>query len=184
MVLDMKLPLSLRAKDCSHSSACNPRTVMQIRIQALVAVGVSSMILPEIIKFKPIRLPQSGRGQIPVMVVPTATSIPFCSVMDLPLAFFPNATLELASCHLAKMTTADFLEDGEWAGFHSWFYSPGHCVVFDPPMHGIQFFAIGVWYEMDGMWAFDLQGHLIPGTGRIILKKSIQDMLENGSEPA
>lgn len=165
-----------------------------MRTQALVAVGLLTVILRETVKLGRIRSPQNGLGQISAMALPTATSIPLCLMTDVPSPFSPSATLELASCHLAKMASPDFLEDGEWAGFYSSSYPLGQSYDFDPPMYGIRFHAIEnsdgptaldlYGTGKDGIGTFDLYGNLAPGTGQFILNKCIQVALPNGIGPA
>ncbi|CAD6574884.1 MAG: hypothetical protein ASARMPRED_006960 [Alectoria sarmentosa] len=179
----LKQPLYLPTIDPSHFSVYNPRMLLQKRSWALVAVGLLSVMLRETIELGQIRRVHqrvhNATGYVLVIPVPTSTSIPFHSMMDVPLPFSPNATTELASCHLAKMTTADFLEDGEWAGYYS--YGLGGSGGFDPPMHSIRFVATansdspttlnlhGV--GTDGIGSFDLDGKLVPETGQVLLKK-------------
>ena len=95
--------------------------------------------------------------------------------------------MEFPSCHLAKMTTVDFLQDGEWTGFYSMSFSPrrgrGESVYFDPPMHSIRFVAYAQCggdptvltlqgTGEDAVGAFDLEGKLAPETGNINLRKT------------
>ena len=84
------------------------------------------------------------------------------------------------------MTTVEFLEDGEWAGFYTMSsYTPrvglSGSVLFDPPMHGIRFVATAQCGDpivlslqgtgKDAIAAFDLEGKLNPETGNISLSK-------------
>lgn len=172
---------SLPGIDCGYTSAYNSTYFIQKRVQALLAVGLFSVKLRETIELGRIRPQPNGLSQIPTMAVPTSSSIPFRLMMDVPLPFAPSATMEFASCHLAKMTTSDFLEDGEWAGFYSMSYGPDECMSFDPPMHGIRFVATATSNSPttldlhgtgeDGIAAFDLKGKIVPGTGQIFLRK-------------
>ena len=88
---------------------------MEKRIQALVTVGIFSVTLRRYIEVLCYRALESGRDFSP-MSIPTSNSVPLHSIMDIPIPFSNSAAMDLASCHIAKMTTADFLEDGEWAG--------------------------------------------------------------------
>lgn len=166
--------------DSSHFSACDFSTIVQKHVHALKAVGLFSVILRETIELGRIWPPPGGSSRILAVAVPTSTSIPFHLMMDVPLPFSPNAGMELASCHLARMTTADFLEDGEWAGFYTIPNGP-YSVIFDPPMHGIRFVVTANndspttlnlhGTGEDGISTFDLDGKISPTTGQIILKK-------------
>ncbi len=57
------------------------------------------------------------------------------------------------------MANADFLEDGEWAGFFSKAFDEYDYIIFDPPMHGIRFVTTA---SSDSSDTIDLHG-----TGRI-----------------
>lgn len=175
-----------------YSSAYDLKTLVQNRVEALVAVGYFSLILREPIEIGVIRTPPSGSGQIPAMAVPTSTSIPFHLMMEVPLPFSHNVTMEFASCHLARMTTVDFLEDGEWAGYYSVSHAGvgGACFLhFDPPMHNISFVATANGDSPttlnlhgtgeDGESAFALDGFISPRTGQIMLQK-----VYSGGHPA
>ena len=169
--------------DPSPSSAYDDSTLVQNHVQALKAVGLISVTLREAIELGRITPPLSGSSRILAMVVPTSTSIPFHLTMDIPLPFWPNAGIKLASCHLARMTTVDFLEDGEWTGFYSISYGRQgpHFFNFAPPMHNIRFVATANHDSPttlnlhgtgeDGISTFDLDGEISPTTGQIILKK-------------
>lgn len=50
------------------------------------------------------------------------TDILFSTLMDLPQLFDSNATIELSHCHLHKMLTTEYIEDGEWCAI--WRVSP------------------------------------------------------------
>ena len=177
----LKQPLYSPIIDSSHFSIYNPRMLVQKRNWALVAVGLLSVMLRETIELGQIRRVHNAFGYILVIPIPTSTSIPFHSMMDVPLPFSPSAVAEFASCHLAKMTTADFLEDGEWTGYYAMSYGLDGSVKFDPPMHSIRFVATansdspttlnlhGV--GKDGIGDFDLDGKLVPETGQVLLKK-------------
>ena len=177
----LKQPLYMPGVEASYFSAYNPRMLMQKRAQALVTVGLFSVILREAIELGRIMRVQNMLVEGPSMAVPTSSSIPFHLMMDLPLPFSPSATTEFATCHLAKMTTADFLEDGEWTGFYSLSSIRQDTIAFDPPMHGIQFVATPQGGSSrtlklratgeDGIQAFDLEGEIVSETGRITLEK-------------
>ena len=172
-----------------HLAACSPETLSQNRVQALLAVGILAVNLRELMEIVRVRrlsniLPQPWDLLLrtATVTVPTSTSIPFHFMMDVPLPFSPNAAIKFASCHLAKMTTVDFLEDGEWAGYYSLRHWRDERVPFDPPMHGIRF--VGTTNSdstttlnlrgtgEDAVGAFDLEGKLAPETGHLVLRKT------------
>ena len=163
-----------------------PDTTIHERIYALLAVGLLSLVLRRTIERDRLRRLPNVLGQTPAIAVPTLTNIPFNLTMDLPLPFSPGAITDLVSCHLAKMTTIDFLQNGEWEGFYSinykhWNRSDWNHIAFDPPMRGIHFVATADIDRSaalslhgtgeDGVGAFNLDGRLARGTGQIVLKK-------------
>ena len=178
---ERKRSLYLPADDPSHHSAFSPKVLMQRRIQALVTVGLFSAILRRQLKVLRYRFLQRG-GDFPQLSVPTSNSIPFPWIMDAPLPSSPNATIDFASCHLAQMVTADFLGDGEWAGYYSRSDGPGEYQHFYPSIRRIQIIATAESDSAstlnlhgtgkDGTGAFDLDGTLVPETqGKILLRK-------------
>ncbi|KAF2647190.1 hypothetical protein K491DRAFT_784873 [Lophiostoma macrostomum CBS 122681] len=52
---------------------------------------------------------------------PTARTIPFPRLMDLPLPFTPNGPERFGDCHLSAMTDPSFFVDDEWTGCTSKF---------------------------------------------------------------
>ena len=161
--------------------------LMRKRVEALKAVGCFAMMLRETPKRGMIQHPYGTSVQTGTMAIPIMTDIPFHLLMDVPLPFTPSATEELASCHLAKMTTVDFLEEGEWTGFYSVpiiGFNPWSDTTprFDPPMQGVRFVATADQNEQrvtylqavgnDAVGAFDLKGRLAPRTGEILLTKT------------
>ncbi len=83
----------------SQFSAYNPETLMQKRVQAFAVVAFYSVMRSETIEYGSSRFLGGGLRQILVMAVPTATSIPFHLMMDIPLPFSPSATMDFTSCH-------------------------------------------------------------------------------------
>ena len=49
-------------------------------------------------------------------VLPTTQNIPFQKLLMLPLPVSPDTAFQLLNCHVLKMATASFFEDGEWLG--------------------------------------------------------------------
>ena len=122
--------------------------------------------------------------------LPTWQDIPFHTFMQLPKMFGPNAAKDFALCHLAKMTTSEFLADGEWRGFYS---VPNSTAKYDPPMHGIKFSAkdlspagpierIAGPVELiamdgrDGVGAFSLVGTVSKSNGWVDLRKEYKNL--------
>ena len=140
LLYELKKSLYLPANDPSHFSAHSPEVLMKKRIQALVTVGIFSVTLRRYIEVLCYRALENGRDFSP-MSIPTSNSVPLHSIMDIPIPFSNSAAMDLASCHTAKMTTAAFLEDGEWAGYYSTSHASGGYQHFHPPLHGIRIVA-------------------------------------------
>ena len=115
--------------------------------------------------------------------LPTPQDIPFPTFMQLPKMFGPNAAEDFALCHLAKMTTSEFLADGEWRGIYS---VPNSTAKYDPPMHGIKFSArdlspagpveLIAMDGRDGVGAFSLVGTVSKSSGWVALRKEYRPM--------
>lgn len=181
LMRERKRSLYLPAEDPSHHSAFSPKVLMQRRIQAFVTLGLFPAILRRQLEIPYYRSLQRG-GDFRQLSVPTSNSIPFHSIMDAPLPFSPNATIDLASCHLAKMATTDFLGDGEWARYYSRSEGPGEYQHFYPSIRRIQIVATAGSDSAstlnlhgtgkDGIGAFDLDGKtLVLEIGQILLRK-------------
>lgn len=193
LMLCLSEPLQSPSEAFDTFTACDPAMLIQKRVRALTAVGVFSIFLRKTIESGGIRPPVYSLHQTAVIAVPTPTDIPLHLMLDVPLPFTSSASVEMLSCHLAKMTTVKFLEDGEWAGFYSMSYSPlrgrDESVCFDPPMHGIRFVATAQRGDPtvislhgtgeDAIDAFDLEGKMAPETGNINMRKTY-----SGSHPA
>ena len=179
-------PLQSPSEAFDTFTTCHPAMLMQKRVRALTAVGVFSILLRKTIESGFIGPLVYIVHQPAITAVPTSTDIPLHLMLDVPLPFTSSASVESLSCHLAKMTTVDFLEDGEWAGFYSISYSPrrgrGESAYFDPPMHSIRFVATAQSSDPtalslqgtgeDAIGAFDLEGKIAPETGNISLRKT------------
>lgn len=163
-------------------AACIPGTLLRKSIRALITVGLFASNIREDSEIGRISVPNNLMTQTGTVSVPTSTSIPFHSMMDVPLPFSPDAAIKFASCHLAKMATLDFLEDGEWAGFYTVPQGRDHLPSFDPPMHNIHFVdaswggdqniqPLEGWGD-DPVGPFGLEGQLAPETGHILMKKT------------
>ena len=180
-------PLQSHSEAFDTFTACHPAMLMQKRVRALTAVGVFSILLRKTIESGGIRRLVYVLHQPAVTAVPTSADIPLHLLLDVPLPFTSSASVEILSCHLAKMTTVNFLEDGEWAGFYSMSYflprrGRGESVDFDPPMHGIRFVTTAQFSDPtvlslqgtgeDAIGAFDLEGKIARETGNINLRKT------------
>ena len=181
-------PLQSPSEAFDTFTTCDHTVLMQKRVRALTAVGVFSIFLRKTIGFGgSTRRLVYALHEATVIAVPTPTDIPLHLMLDVPLPFTSSAPMEILSCHLAKMTTVDFLEDGEWAGFYS--VSNSQFVYFDPPMHGIRFVATAQCGDPtvlslqgsgeDDIGTFDLEGKLASETGNINLRKTY-----SGGSPA
>ncbi len=156
-----------------------PDSYLGDRARALMAVGIFSVLLREAYENGRIRRHQNFLPRSPIMSFPSPTSIPFHLLMDVPLPFSPDAAEKFSSCHLARMTTVDFLQDGEWTGFYAMSFDYKNPALFDPPMRGIRFAATAnsdsetTLYGTgeDSVGAFHLEGTLGPSTGNIRLTK-------------
>jgi hypothetical protein len=112
---------------------------------------------------------------------PSTLDIPFLSFMDLPLPFSPNVAKIFGTCHLHTMTSPEFLEDGEWAGYYCFSIPRADNVHFDPPMSRIRFVTsrhsadsrtLGLSADgIDSVGSFHLQGEINSETGRVIIRK-------------
>ena len=174
-------------------TTCDSAMFLQKHVRALTAVGIFSIFLRMTIECGGIRRLAYALPSTAVIAVPTSADIPLHLMLDVPLPFTSSASMEILSCHLPKMTTVDFLEDGEWAGFYGISYAPStgrhEPLCFDPPMHGIHFVATAQHGDPtilslqgsgeDAIGAFDLEGKLASKTGNINMRKTY-----SGGSPA
>ena len=186
-------PLQSPSEALDTFTACDPAMLTQKRVHALAAVGGFALFLRKTVESGGIRPPMYALQETAVIAVPTPTDIPLHLMLNVPLPFTSSASVEMLSCHLAKMTTVKFLEDGEWAGFYSVPYVPrggrDDAVYFDPPMHGIRFIATAQCGDptvislhgtgADAIGAFDIEGQIAPETGNMNLRKTY-----SGGDPA
>ncbi len=148
------------------------------RARALLAAGFLSVLLRDAYEHGRIKLHQSFRPQNLIMSFPTPACIPFHLLMDVPLPFTPDAAEKFSSCHLAKMTTVDFLQDGEWTGFCATSFDYKKPGLFEPPIR-IRFAATAKSGSATTLYGkgeeaigtFTLKGILAPATGDIDLRK-------------
>ena len=151
-------------------------------IQTLLALGTLAVYI------RNTPLTSWGRRSIPSrslveslksIGLPSFSTIPFHDLLDLPLPFEPFAAERLRYCHQPKMTSEDFLEDGEWVGCHCKSYYLNSQVDIDPPMVGIHFVversgdgtpALEA-HGSDAVGNFDLRGFLDQQTSEIRIVK-------------
>lgn len=140
-------------------------------MRAIVAVGITTELLRQ-------------AGHLEEDIIPTASKLDFHTTMNMPLPFTPYAPADMATWHLPKMTSKQFLEDGKWTGICS--HSLGHDhypITWDAPMHGVQFtthiklsepgrvFLKGC--GVDHVGSFDLDGTLLQGDGSLQITKQV-----------
>jgi len=111
--------------------------------------------------------------------------IPFAEHMDIPLPYTRDSDQRLLACHVAKMATKHFMEDGEWVGYRCMTFVADPTYMYQPYVypaairinfkvnsrmrHGaVRIFACNASYERD---QFDLDGVLYPRIGRLFLTK-------------
>jgi hypothetical protein len=125
-----------------------------------------------------------GRGNLSSLATsimpPFTHDIPFPSFMNLAPPFSPDAAARLSTCHLSTMTSPEFLEDGEWAGYYC-FFPRANTIHFDPPMSGIRFSTSRAAADprrlslasdgVDGVGPFHLSGEVDPETRSIVMTK-------------
>jgi len=113
---------------------------------------------------------------------------PFEEYMGLPLPFAPNSDKDILPCHLPKMATKQFLEDGEWVGYRCLSFNDSPICTYPSVTKlkfqvgsskrrgALRFFARDA---SDDRGHFDLDGVLYAGIGRIFVTKTYQ----HGNEP-
>jgi hypothetical protein len=77
-------------------------------------------------------------------IPPVACQIPFSTFMTAPLPFSFSSADIFHNCHLPAMTTPEFIESGEWAGYFcsNTDMRPGGQPAFNVPIQGIRFTTI------------------------------------------
>lgn len=103
----LRSPLRLyKCRDITQSSIA-----IHERCKALLAVG---LLLDVLLSNNQRTFPRSDPG----VELPISQSIPFDDMLSLPLPFSTTALADLLTCHVAKMTTKAFLEDGTYYQLH------------------------------------------------------------------
>ena len=102
---------------------------------------------------------------------PSPEKVPLWALMGLQMPF--SGSTSLSEGYLKTLTSATFLEEGEWVGY----YSSGLVLVvrreirFDPPMHSIRF---NVLQQSPGI--FELQADGIDNVGTFTLRGHVQSI--------
>jgi hypothetical protein len=97
-------------RDQIHAIALKALALLSIEVKSAVARGT---LLPGGSRL----LEQNRRQRSSEFQIPRSSrDIPFSSFMEIPAPYSPNSTALFATCHLPKMTTKSFIEDGEWSG--------------------------------------------------------------------
>jgi hypothetical protein len=108
--------------------------------------------------------------------LPRPEKIPFGEILGIPVPF--SSTGFSASSHLPVMTSASFLQSGEWVGYYN---CSRHLVRgrWDPPMKGIHFTADPdagphAWKAsgIDNIAAFTLTGSIAPN-GNVVMRERL-----------
>ncbi|KAF3916925.1 hypothetical protein ABW21_db0206584 [Orbilia brochopaga] len=145
----------------------------------------------------------SQRGFDPRMIrpPPTANQIPFADFMELPPPGLETTTTAFVWCHLRKMTTQAFIEDGRWMGVYT--YRSGRSI--DPLMVDIKLRVVDITAPnsnsdddgnadgevldiaaagFDAVGDFTLYGKIYRATGKVVIKKvySIEKQNERDSD--
>ena len=118
-----------------YSRGCDDayREFITERIKALLAVGQLAQVLREN-KYK------SGPGDSwQTIPIPSARTIPFSSILELPRPFSPFTPTMLMTCNISSMAKQKFLEDGEWVGCEVNPLELRQSRHIQPPMRGIFF---------------------------------------------
>lgn len=102
---------------------------------------------------------------------------PFEEYMDLPLPFEPNSDDQILTCHLPKMATKRFLEDGEWVGYRCLSFNDLPICTY-PSVTKLKL-QVGSRKRRGALRIlarddFDLDGVLYSSIGRMFMTKSYQ----------
>lgn len=113
---------------------------------------------------------------------PTSSQFHLQLMMDMPLPFEAAPFERFNVCHLERMRSKAFLEDGEWVGYYC--YPSRHLLaslILDPPMRGVCFQARDECEDglvhlradgFDAIGSFQLVGTLEAGSGDINMLKT------------
>jgi len=122
-----------------------------------------------------------GIPPLSIVAIPTTKSI------RLPLPYMPSSDQEILTCHLSKMATKQFLEDGEWVGCRCEDHGPGPVRMY-PDLIDINFlikarkrrgaFGLSVRNARDERGYFDLNGVFYADVGRLYMTKTYHSEAE------
>jgi hypothetical protein len=111
-------------------------------------------------------------------------AFPFGEYMDPPLPFAPNSDKDILTCHIPKMATKQFLEEGEWVGYRC-SSSKDFPITTYPAVIRLTFqvasrqrrgaFRIFARDASDDRGHFNLDGVLYAGIGRLFMTKRCSD---------
>ncbi|KAL8777066.1 MAG: hypothetical protein Q9194_002774 [Teloschistes cf. exilis] len=106
---------------------------LELYCQALWGQGILSILLREALIKGTVDLSSVE------IVVPTTESINFHHLMDMPPPFATNTLSDFRFCHLTKMISKSYFEDGEWVGFYYTTFSRFDPPHFLPPIRNVRF---------------------------------------------
>ena len=173
---DKMLPELRHSRDASsfgdsfNDEQHNNKVTTETRHRVLIALALFSQAFHERYKDHP---------NIELFPLPSSRNIPFILMMNLSPPLSLNGAGGFATCHLSKMTTKEFFEDGLWNVCPS--NSVGIRMTFVVPVRGIQF--IGTQSKAhpsklslcgsrsDRGGDFTLEGSVAHETGRVHLAK-------------
>ena len=123
----------------------------------------------------------------PPLALPTYDNAKLHSLVDFPLPLVPLDDRDLATSHLTRMCTSDYMESGEWTGIYTYSIA-GMEVKFDPPMEHVRFKTTAPdrsdWVldfqatGRDSVGEFELDGSMNPDTGLIQMQKGYTQRLQ------
>lgn len=179
-VLRTKLLSAARPSWGNHSAISN------VYCKALKAQGIMSLVFREtLIKgsiwYQPRTIHHYASSTADI-AVPATETIDFHHLMDMPLPFTTDATAQFQYCHLPKMTSKHFLEDGEWAGvYYARTRGGSNFPRFAPPMHNVRFrvnldpaqpFFVSLEASgRNGLGEFSLRGRMEKESGQMTLEQ-------------
>lgn len=106
---------------------------LDLYCRALWGQGIMCILLREALVQGTVDVPPTE------IVVPTTESINFHHLMDMPPPFATNTLSDFRFCHLSKMISKSYFEDGEWVGFYYTAFSRFEPRHFHPPMRNVRF---------------------------------------------
>jgi hypothetical protein len=101
------------------------------------------LICYHILSSGPVRLSHLYRGFQP-KIWPLPSRIPFRDLLDIPKPLQDDSATKFTTAHMERMTSAEFLQSGEWTGLYCYGSSTTQTITFDSPMCQIHFDVDGV----------------------------------------